>query len=763
MMTQKHNSCKLQRSYFLTYLAVLIIPTIVVLICYNESYRIVRSNIENDHFSMLSQASEMMDIRIAELDSIGLQLVNSPQVAGLQYLEEPLAYPNIRHTVDAKATLPAYAMHNDFLFDYALFFNKGQLVLNDSSAYAYEDFYQLYMRPLSASYEEWLASIGDMQPVFSGRSVREVVYLREGMAEPHKLVELAYSFFPFAEKNGFAALYVSQESLLGLLPDAARLHDGTMFIQSGDRLILGAQTEDERVLLELQAAAGRGAGAYATTYQSIDGEEMMISRIVSPSTNLSIVSAMPVKQVFQRLTRLRDILLFALGFSVLLGGAASYLMSRRNARLIHSIAPGGGERLMNMNYADAFRCLRNSFSDIQTANTSMMDTLSRQRPYLQAAFLSRLLDGSYQNEEDAAAQAKSIGMNPAIKPLCVVLFRFLSGSRSNDTMAMQFSATCKSVIRLSLESMEPGAVSVDQSEENYTVLLAGDDLFRRADLLGKFVRSHLPESISEMLYIYVGHTVDALKEVVRSYDSAMSMIYIQPSPAEIPVLFHEASKSAKASLFYPQDMQHHLVKCMMDGDERGVLNLLATLKERNLGRADLPSFMRQLFIDNLLNTLLQTSSHSGLPGDVTDAICSGVNDLMRTPINAQLTMIDDLFLMVCRAVTRQKSGKQQSLVESITSYINSHYMDYDLSLAGVASHFGVSESYLSYAFKTQSGTNFFSFVENIRIENAKLLLRKTNQKISEIAAQVGYASANSFCRAFKRSTGDSASNYRNSM
>jgi len=94
-------------------------------------------------------------------------------------------------------------------------------------------------------------------------------------------------------------------------------------------------------------------------------------------------------------------------------------------------------------------------------------------------------------------------------------------------------------------------------------------------------------------------------------------------------------------------------------------------------------------------------------------------------------------------------------------YIQTNYADSDLSLTQVADHFHVSESYLSYTFKIQSGVNFVSFVENLRMTKAKELLRQTSLKIGDIALQVGYASTNSFCRAFKRSTGDSASSYRN--
>lgn len=153
---------------------------------------------------------------------------------------------------------------------------------------------------------------------------------------------------------------------------------------------------------------------------------------------------------------------------------------------------------------------------------------------------------------------------------------------------------------------------------------------------------------------------------------------------------------------------------------------------------------------------------SGLPPEKTESILSGINAMMKMPLNVQLDMVNTLYCSLCSAIRQLKAeeGKPQ-IIEEISAYIGEHYTDPDLSLISVANRFHVSESYLSFTFKAQKGINFFSYVEELRIARAKKLLRETGLKISEIAGQVGYASANSFCRAFRRSTGESASNYRN--
>ena len=57
--------------------------------------------------------------------------------------------------------------------------------------------------------------------------------------------------------------------------------------------------------------------------------------------------------------------------------------------------------------------------------------------------------------------------------------------------------------------------------------------------------------------------------------------------------------------------------------------------------------------------------------------------------------------------------------------------------------------YLSKLFKRATGDNFSKYLEKIRVEKAKKLL-KAGEKVSDVAAKVGYNSPQVFRRAYKR-------------
>lgn len=761
MKAKKAHGARLTVSYFVTYFTILLVPILVACIFYSESIQVIRTDIENENQALLTQASNILNVRLDELNQIGTQIINNTQVTNLRYVDSPLEYPNIQYFLQVQNVLPDYTFFNDFLFDYVLFFNRGELALNNTEAYTYNDFYDLYMHPANQSKEEWLQELKDAPISFGDCSCWNMVYLRGELPVNKQLLAFSFSFLPFNNGDGQVVLYVDQQTLVELL-NTFNLEDGGIaYIETREGEFLAANTQDTVSVTALRETLDPSGSSLENIRQSVDGRDMLISRYYSEKTGFQITIARPTDVLYARVRHLRNLIIFTMLAAFVIGSLASYIFSKRNSRLLWALASSSNS-LMGMNYAQAFVSIHQTFEDIQLANHKLEETLAQQKPYLLETFLSQLLNGVFSSEEDAVAMAGSIDATSPDQPMCVVLFHFAAAGLAGDTMESQFAANCKAVIRLSINAREKDALHMNRSDEDYVLLMVGEHLERRINELTQLIRANLPASINSMLFIYVGNTVHQFTEVVRSWDNASSMIYIRPSPAEAPVLTYTEGENAKAGVFYPQDIQRKLINALMNADEREIANLLALLKERNLRGADQPAYMRQLFIDSLLNTLLKTCAMANLSAENADSIRASVHDIMSLPIDQQITEVDTTISQLCHAIAQSRNVKPR-LMDEIMAYLQAHYTDAELSLTMVADHFHISESYLSYTFKAISGVNFFSCVETMRMDKAKELLRQTDEKISDIAAKVGYASGNSFCRAFKRRTGNSATAYRNGM
>jgi two-component system response regulator YesN len=101
-------------------------------------------------------------------------------------------------------------------------------------------------------------------------------------------------------------------------------------------------------------------------------------------------------------------------------------------------------------------------------------------------------------------------------------------------------------------------------------------------------------------------------------------------------------------------------------------------------------------------------------------------------------------------------------IEKVRSYIGEHIGE-DLSLVRLAGMIHFNPSYLSRLFKQECGVNLSEYIDAVRMERAKELLKRDELKIAEVGARLGYETHHSFTRFFKKSTGVTPLEYRESF
>jgi two-component system response regulator YesN len=94
------------------------------------------------------------------------------------------------------------------------------------------------------------------------------------------------------------------------------------------------------------------------------------------------------------------------------------------------------------------------------------------------------------------------------------------------------------------------------------------------------------------------------------------------------------------------------------------------------------------------------------------------------------------------------SGKLRKAI----GHIRAHYAE-DLRIEDTARAVGISASYLHHLFKRELGRTYLDVLTEIRIEQAKRILREEDAKMADISGRVGYRSPQHFSRMFKRVTG----------
>lgn len=128
------------------------------------------------------------------------------------------------------------------------------------------------------------------------------------------------------------------------------------------------------------------------------------------------------------------------------------------------------------------------------------------------------------------------------------------------------------------------------------------------------------------------------------------------------------------------------------------------------------------------------------------------------PFNISIWLTDEL-------VNFKRSNEEERaniVVQSLCNYIKSN-LEKDLTLVRLAELHHFNPSYLSRFFKQEMGINLSEYIDDSRIRKAKELLMNQELMVREVALQVGYESAHSFTRLFKKQTGMTPQEYRETL
>ncbi|MED3498175.1 AraC family transcriptional regulator [Brevibacillus agri] len=96
--------------------------------------------------------------------------------------------------------------------------------------------------------------------------------------------------------------------------------------------------------------------------------------------------------------------------------------------------------------------------------------------------------------------------------------------------------------------------------------------------------------------------------------------------------------------------------------------------------------------------------------------------------------------------------EQQPLAKQVVRFLEAHYTT-RISLESLAEQFCYSARYLTRLVKEETGHSPIDYVISLRMEKAKELLARTDAKLQEVAAAVGYQDVLYFSRLFKKHTG----------
>lgn len=143
-------------------------------------------------------------------------------------------------------------------------------------------------------------------------------------------------------------------------------------------------------------------------------------------------------------------------------------------------------------------------------------------------------------------------------------------------------------------------------------------------------------------------------------------------------------------------------------------------------------------------------SYDGLTENLLSALTIFAADHAKGPLARLLTeSLLHSCLRLFSSVQAQRPRKGLRTYESICLYVQENFRG-SISREIVAEHFGLSPTHVSRLFRQEGLMRYSDYVNLVRVNRAKFVLRNYNMTLKEVAANSGYSDSAYFCQVFKK-------------
>jgi AraC-like DNA-binding protein len=111
-------------------------------------------------------------------------------------------------------------------------------------------------------------------------------------------------------------------------------------------------------------------------------------------------------------------------------------------------------------------------------------------------------------------------------------------------------------------------------------------------------------------------------------------------------------------------------------------------------------------------------------------------------------------------VPREK--QEIGMADKIITYMNEHIGE-NLTLDQLCDHFAIGRTQISILFKKRVGCGVMEYLNQLKIDRAKMYIREDVYNLTEISELLGYSSVHYFSRHFKKSTDMTPSEYAKTL
>ncbi|MCY9657434.1 response regulator [Paenibacillus chondroitinus] len=276
------------------------------------------------------------------------------------------------------------------------------------------------------------------------------------------------------------------------------------------------------------------------------------------------------------------------------------------------------------------------------------------------------------------------------------------------------------------------------------------------------VRQNVEKYLKFTLTVGIGTVMKDVTKISYSYeDAVLALDYRLILGNNRIISIDDVEMRSVEKVRFDDVKEHALTRCIKVGTNQEIRETMDELFQGIEGAVSVKDY--QIYLLEILTCILKAAKDSNLNVDEV----FGDNFIPFTEINKFKSLeeakhwLAELCASMMNHIATDRQYTYKNLVEMAKDYTKNHYHEGDITINKVCSHLHISAGYFSSIFKKETKMTFVNYLNHIRMEAAKEMLRSTDMKALEIAEKVGYADANYFSFSFRKNVGVSPKEYRN--
>lgn len=771
------SSLKLNNN-FVKYYGILLISAIIpvfilVLIIYQQTTSIVQKQSRESTLNMLDKTRQSVDLVLKQINEKMIQVIDNGDIPN-NVLDE--ANNNkFEKNIELLNVMRNAVSNSEFITSIYIYSDTDKSVMtSDGGRYDIDGFYD----------KGWL---GQYYNLFHGTTSYRGIYqldtrkTQDMWGNEHNDITLICGLpYGLEKKEGGIILNISEEKLYNVIGN--RESNGDLFVINSEGYVISHKDSSSlysnvKYLNNFNRLLTSDQGYFV---EKVQGSRELYTFVTSTNTGWKYVYKIPLPVLYDNKYYIAQIIGIVTLFYFLVSLVIFFFVSRKmykpilNLMKIVSGTVNESGEVKGNRVPNEYEFLGKMYSDVMDTNKDMKSMIESMKPLMIEKLFNSILLGNIIDFKEIMERFSLLDINlnsPNFIVFVMQIDNFARFQKNNDEIdrsiqRIRFVKLVESLIPdeytgVCYETGSDKFVSIINFPENQGLIEEQERVMEVIKDIKNAVEKELPFTVT----VGIGRICSGIEKIKTSYNEAVRALKYKIYQGKNEIINILSINHEPEELYsYLSEKQPLIVNNLKIGNYAEIEKIVNEMFDE-ITHDKKPSYEYiQTVLTKVINSILELIVNYR---KTVKEIFSSERDLYKELMEKET--IDEIrvwLLEICKEVARSINDLQithfSKNIEKVLEFIDQN-LHKEISLRDVADCIGLSSGYVSSLFKEHLGKNYIDYLNGMRIDRAKKLLKETRINISEVGFRVGFNNVQTFLRTFKKYEGVTPGQFRDSL